>query len=191
MKLSACHKLELGPLTGTWYRAIRQEHWETRLSARHTTRVATRFNAGSVENPSYQVLYLAENHLLTLFEVRALAGKPEAPLPDPRTTWTTLNLNIVLQAVADLTDPRQQRCIGTSAQELTGKWDEYKLSGKAPTQLLGAALFEVPGLEALLVPTPIPRLSGRNLVVFPEKLHRQSRIEFSNPVTGAIERLEP
>ena len=82
MKPSACQKLTLSPLTGTWYRAIRQEHWETRLSARHTTTIATRFNAGAVENPSYQVLYLAQNHQVARYEVRALMGKPEAPIPE-------------------------------------------------------------------------------------------------------------
>jgi len=57
MKLSACQKLKLGPLTGNWYRAIRQEHWKTRLSAKHTTTITTRYSSGSVENPSYQVLF--------------------------------------------------------------------------------------------------------------------------------------
>jgi hypothetical protein len=191
MKLSACRRLELSPLTGNRYRAIRQEHWNTRLSARHTTTVTTRFNAGSIKNPSYQVLYLSQNHQLALFEVRALLGNPTAPIPDPDSTWTTLNLKVVLQAVADLTEPREQKRLGISLQELTGKWDEYKQSGTAPTQRLGAALFELPGLEGFLVPTAVPGILGENLIVFPEKLVRRSRIEFLNPATGAIERLKP
>jgi hypothetical protein len=191
MRLSACHHLELKPLTGTWYRAIRQEHWETRLSARHTATATTRFNAGSVENPSYQVLYLAQDHQLSLFEVRALVGKPEAPLPDPRITWTILNLHVALQAVADLTGPREQRRIGTSAQELTGNWDQYETPVEAPTQRLGAALFELPGLEGFLVPAAVPGVSGKNLIEFPEKLTPPSRIEFWNPASGRIERLRP
>jgi hypothetical protein len=113
MRLSGCRKLKLGPVTGDWYRAIRQEHWPTRLSARHTITETSRFNAGTVENPSYQVLYLAKNHLIALFEVRALMGKPESPIPDPRSTWTTLNLNVVLHRVADLTDPGEQKLTET------------------------------------------------------------------------------
>jgi hypothetical protein len=189
MRLSACRRLELGPLTGTWYRAIRQEHWETRLSARHTITVTTRFSAGSPANPAYQVLYLAQDHQLALFEVRALGGSPEAPIPDPRMTWTVLPLVVTLRAVADLTDPVEQRQIGMSAQELTGKWDQHKGSERAPTQRLGAALFELPGLDGFLVPTAIPGVSGKNLVVFPEKLKARSRIEFRNPKSGRIERL--
>src|SRR5262249_49497187 len=163
-----------------------QEHWETRLSARHTTTINTRFNVGSIASPSYQVLYLAQNHQLALFEVRALVGKLEAPISDPRSTWTTLNLHVVLHAVADLTNLREQKRIGTSAQELTGKWDDYKRSGGAPTQLLGATLFRLPELEGFLGPTAVPGVSGDNLIVFPEKLASQSRIEFWNPISGKL-----
>jgi hypothetical protein len=103
-------------------------------------------------------------------------------------TWTVLPLNVSLETVADLTDPAEQRRIGTSAQELTGRWDQYKQTGMAPTQRLGAALFELPGLEGFLVPTAIAGISGKNLVVFPEKLKDRSRIEFRNPSSGRIER---
>jgi hypothetical protein len=189
MRLSACRRLELGPLTGTWYRAIRQEHWTTRLSAKHTITITTRFGAGSPLDTAYQTLYLAQDHQLALFEVRALGGRPEAPIPDPRMTWTVLPLSVSLRAVADLTDPAEQKRIGTSTQELTGKWDQYKQSGRAPTQHLGAALFALPGLEGFLVPTAVPGIAGKNLVVFPEKLPAESRIEFRNPSSGRIERL--
>ncbi len=134
-------------------------------------------------------MYLAKNHLIALFEVRALVGTTESPIPDPRSTWTTLNLNVVLHRVADLADPREQKLIGTSAQELTGKWDPYEDPGTAPTQLLGAALFDLPGLEGFLAPTAVPEISGKTLVDFPEKLRPQSRIEFWNATTGVIERL--
>jgi hypothetical protein len=189
MRLSACGRLELGPLTGAWYRAIAQEHWKTRLSARHTITIPTRFSAGSPARPAYQILYLSQDHQLALFEVRALGGSPAAPIPDPRVTWTVLPLKVTLRAVADLTDPAERRRIGTSAQELTGKWDEYGRSGQAPTQQLGAALFELPGLEGFLVPTAVPGISGRNLVVFPEKLTARSRVESRDPKSGRIERL--
>jgi hypothetical protein len=98
-------------------------------------------------------------------------------------------LKVTLRAVADLIDPAEQRRIGTSAQELTGKWDLYKESGRAPTQQLGAALFELPGLEGFLVPTTVPGISGRNLIVFPEELTARSRIEYRDPNSGRIERL--
>src|SRR5262249_13452999 len=156
---------------------------------RHSTTFTGRFSAGSPENPAYQILYLAQDHQLALFEVRALGGRPEAPIPDPRITWTLLPLKVSLEAVADLTDPVEQRRIGTSAQELTGKWDQYEESGLAPTQQLGAALFELPGLEGFLVPTAVPGISGKNLVIFPEKLTARSRVEFRDPKSGRMERL--
>ncbi len=62
--------------------------------------------------------------------------------------------------------------------------------GQAPTHVLGAALFELPVLEGFLIPTAVPGLFGINLVVFPEKLVRGSRIEFRNPDTGKTERLK-
>jgi hypothetical protein len=189
MRLSGCGRLEFGPLTGTWYRAIRQEHWKTRLSARHTSTATGRFSVGSLTNPAYQILYLAQDHQLALFEVRALGGGPEAPIPNPRTTWTVLPLDVSLRAVADLTVPAEQKRIGTTAQELTGNWDAYKRPEWAPTQRLGAALFALSGLEGFLVPTAVPRILGKNLVVFPEKLHADSRIAFRNPNSGRIEGL--
>ena len=55
--------------------------------------------------------------------------------------------------------------------------------GIAPTQELGAALFQVPGLEGFRA------LSARvpycmTLVVFPQKLQPGSIVEFSHPTLG-------
>jgi hypothetical protein len=36
-------------------------------------------------------------------------------------TWTVLPLDVTLRAVVDLTDPAEQKRIGTNAQELTGR----------------------------------------------------------------------
>jgi hypothetical protein len=80
MRLSACRRLRLSPLTGTSYRAIPQEHWETRLSAGHTITFTGRFSAGSSANPAYRILYLSQDHQLALFEVRTLVGSPEVPI---------------------------------------------------------------------------------------------------------------
>jgi hypothetical protein len=134
-------------------------------------------------------LYLAESHLHALLEVGALLRTSRAPIPNPSETWTVLNLWVVLRGVADLTDLLEQERIGTTTQELTGKWNQYKRSGKAPTQRLGAALFDRPGLEGFVVPTAVPGVSGCNLIGFPEKLQPRSLIKFRNTMTGRIERL--
>ncbi len=189
MRLGSCHELILRPLTGTWYRAINQKHWKTRLSTKHTTTVTSRYSAGSAQNPAYQVLYLAQNHQLALFEVEALLGNPTNPIANPAATWTILALNVSLASVADLVDPGQQRLIGTYAQELTGSWLGYGRTGTAPTQQLGKALFDLPRLEGFLVPSA--KTAGTNLIVFPEKLRRgTSSIRFTNPQTGKVEALK-
>jgi hypothetical protein len=114
-------------------------------------------------------------------------------LPHPRLVTITLNVNVRLHKVADLTDPNEQHRLEISAQELTGDWrgDRYRNPitsvslpvGVAPTQLLGQALFGVPDLESFqTVSARIP--TQRNLVVFPQKLLRGSRVEFNHPATG-------
>ena len=133
------------------------------------------------------MLYLAENHQLALFEVEALLGNPSGPVPNPGTTWVTLELGVTLNSVVDLTQEKERKIIGISLQELTGSWLHYKRTGAAPTQRLGAALFQLADVEAFLVPSAKP-VEGRNLVVFPERLQRPaSRLEFRNPTTRRIE----
>src|SRR5438045_3448679 len=67
------------PMNPFWYRAI-QSHFltgtpgalPTPLSTSHTTTIPGRFNIGTPVQPSFPVLYLAENHMVALFEVQAL-----------------------------------------------------------------------------------------------------------------------
>lgn len=157
---------------------------------------ATRFNAGPNAQPPFEVLYLAEDPQVALFEVGALLGPPAQPggvVAHPRRAWTLINVQVQLQMVADLTLVAQQQLVGTNAQELTGDWEGYHLRGPktsvrepvgiAPTQELGAALNQVSGLEAFRT------LSARvpysmTLVVFPQKLQAGSSVEFSHPTLG-------
>ena len=109
--------------------------------------------------------------------------------PDDRTVWLTLTFDVTLHHVADLTDAKQQRRIGTNLQELTGVWDAYFPVGTAPTQRLGQALFNTPQIEAFLAPSAA-RPGARNLILFPEKLVEGSRVEFFNDETRRVERLK-
>jgi hypothetical protein len=163
-------------------------HWRTRLSTIHTKTIPTRFGAASPTHPAYQILYLAENQQVALFEVGALLGLPHDPIPNPRGSWITLSLDVRLQAVTDLTSSSNRSLIKTTVQELTGDWLHHH-AGDAPTQLLGAALFGAPGLEGFL--TPSAKVAGRNLVVFPEKMQQGSVITFQNYVNGKVESLRP
>jgi hypothetical protein len=125
-------------------------------------------------------MYFSENHLVCLREVEALLGSSRmVPLPNPAFAWTIINVRLLLQQVADLTDPAEQRRLGTTAQELTGDWEGYQTRtshssvpypvGTAPTQDLGEALFSLPGIEGFrTLSAKVP--DQRNLVVFRQKL---------------------
>jgi RES domain-containing protein len=195
VNLAACAGLPPAPLTGTWFRAIQPQHWSTSLQTAQTRTTRGRFNSGTAANPGFEVLYLAENPMVALFEAQALFGSllPGGLVAHPRQAWITINVDVVLQAVADLTDVAAQNALQTSAQELTGDWDGYEQrtpltsvtgpTGQAPTQALGAALFAVPALEGFqVVSAKLPY--HRNLVVFPQKLRTGSQVRFIHPATG-------
>lgn len=83
MNLSNCGTLRTTPQTGTWFRAIQPQHQPTALQTSHSSRIPSRFNEG---NNAFEILYLAEDHLVALFEVQALLGSPFAPgtyVPNP------------------------------------------------------------------------------------------------------------
>lgn len=171
--------LTLGPLTGTWYRAISTVYFPNALSVGHSRTVPGRFNDGSALAPSFPVLYLAENPSVALFEVQALLGSPLPghTVPNPRMAVASLNVDVTLVSVADLTDPAEQAIFDSNVQELTGDWRGFKLrgpltsvtlpTGSAQTQELGAALHRVSGLEGFQ--TVSAKITyERILVVFPD-----------------------
>jgi RES domain-containing protein len=194
-------RLTRNPLTGTWYRAIPTVFLSTALNLSHSRTVPGRFNDGSPVAPSFPILYLAENHMLALFEVEALFGSP-APghtVPNPGKAVAVLNVNTTLREVADLTNLHEQSIFDTNVQELTGDWRGFKLrnlstpvqlpTGTAPTQELGAALYAVPNLEGFV--TVSAKLSYQKiLVVFPDKLHSLKAIEHVDQF-GTVHHLIP
>lgn len=153
MNLAGCAGLQRLPLTGTWYRALQPQHWPTQNPQTlyiYTRVIPSRFSAGADQ---FSLLYFGENHLVALFEVRALLGSLTQPVPHPRQTWVTLNATVQLQAVVDLTQETEQAKLGTTTQELTGVWTGYPPPARpAPTQELGAALYaelEVEGFRTI------------------------------------------
>jgi RES domain-containing protein len=150
MNLAGCYALSTTPENNVWYRAIQPQHWPTALQTSHTTRIPSRYSPATSTNPAFPVLYLAEDHQVALFETEALLGSPlpgRKYIPNPRQAWIILNVQVTLQAVADLTIVSEQFKLLTTAQELTGDWDCYRLRtlqssvsqpmGLAPTQVLG------------------------------------------------------
>jgi RES domain-containing protein len=189
----------LAPESGTWYRALPTHFLPTALSTRHTSTLPSRFSDTSSASPGFEILYLAENHFVALLEVQALLGSATTPgglVSSPHSTWTTLNVKVSLQYIADLTDLASQGLLDVTAQELTGDWRGYRLrspgttvkgpTGSAPTQDLGSALFRVPKLEAfktLSSKAPYHQI----LAIFPQKLQRRSRVSWFSPLTGREE----
>jgi hypothetical protein len=119
-----------------------------------------------------------------------------AYVPNPSTPWVIINVSIQASRIADLTQTRQRRIIGTTAQELTGDWRGYALRNpqavlsppywtNVPTQRLGHALHGVPHLEGSL--TYSAKVTTRkNLVIFPKKLGPGSMVQFHDPVSGMV-----
>ena len=196
MNLQQCRLLTTTAETGVWYRAIEPQYWSTSLQTLQTMARPSRFNGGPFAHPPFEILYLAEDLQVALFEAEALVGPPARPggvLAQPRLAWTLINITVQLQRVADLTVVTTQNLLATTAQELTGDWEGYHLRsrrtsvsepvGLAPTQELGAGLYDVPELEGFRTPSArVPY--AMNLVVFPQKLQPGSRVEFSHPALG-------
>src|SRR5262245_13942954 len=109
MNLGNCGGLRIGPLTGTWYRAIQPQHLQTALRTSHTKRFPSRFNEG---HNLFEILYLAGDHIVALFEVQALLGSPfQNWVPNPYAAWIILNVNVTLQRIADLRQLTEQQLI--------------------------------------------------------------------------------
>jgi hypothetical protein len=105
-------------------------------------------SAASPSNPLFRILYLGETHQVAVHEVGALLGDPNAPVSNPKGSWAILSLSVVLDQVVDLTDSTQQRIIRTNQSELTGNRVNY--AGVSPTQHLGEALYDFPGLVGFI-----------------------------------------
>lgn len=190
MKLANCKKLILSPVNNVWFRAIPPRRLATALQSSHTLDTKSRFSPGDAAETPYEVLYLAENQMAALYEVRALLGSPSRPVPNPsRTKYAILDIHVKLQSVADLTEPSQLKSLDISSQELTGNWELYE-DEIAPTQRLGAALFATKNVEGFLA-TSAPASPNRNLIVFPRKLLKGSELVFEDESpSGTIHRIK-
>jgi hypothetical protein len=171
---------------GTWYRSVDPRFVSTAIATGHTRTIASRYSAASAADPGFEILYLAENHLVARFEAQALFGSPLIPggvVAHPAASVVTLAIQVRLTTIVDLADPSQCAIVNTNAQELTGDWRGYRQrgpatsvsgpTGRAPTQEFGEQLFagrpDVQGFQSLSARLPYYRI----LAVFPQRL-RQS-----------------
>lgn len=191
MKLAAVASLPLKAETGTWYRAVDPRFLPTALQTTHTTAIFSRYSPGPSGQPPFEILYLAENHLVAMFEVGALFGNPTQPggvVPKPGRSWVVASVTVRLAAVVDLTQALAQQVLQVSAQELTGDWAGYQSRspgtsvsqpiGLSPTQRLGEALKQdarnIEGFVSLSARLPY----HLSLMIFPQNLHRGSSVRF-------------
>lgn len=200
MNLGTCGSLPRTPENGVWYRLIPPQHYSTALDNAHSKSTLGRFNAGPLLNAAdrYAGLSFADDPVVAQFEVGAVLGSldPGGHIPHPRlSSYTTLNVHIILQDVIDLSDTTgAQYLLSTNVQELTGDWRGYQIRnfstpvqhpvGIAPTQQLGGALFST-GTEGFRsVSAKIPY--HKTLTVFPESLRAGSSLTFAEAQTGKI-----
>ena len=151
MDLRHCSALRRGPIVATWYRAVDPAFLATAISTKHTPTITTRFSPGTKINPAFEILYLAENPLVAMFEAQALFGSPTKPggvVPNPARGLVMMNISVQVSDTADLTHPGEAMVVSTNAQELTGDWLNFTNrsggaphAGKAPTQEFGEKLF--------------------------------------------------
>ena len=198
MNLGQCKQLPRRSLHGTWIRALHPRYIANPLSTAHTATHSTRFNPGTTADPAFELLYLAENPTLALFEVQALLGSNY-----PGTTfasnpagghWILIDVQVSLQSIVDLTRSTSRRRIQTTVQEMTGDWRAYALrnfsrlrggthGSDVPTQKLGRNLERIRGVEGFL--SFSARIATRqNLMLFPHKLLPGSFIRYRDPATG-------
>ncbi len=183
MNIARCSSLAQSALQGTWYRAVDPRFLASALSTLHTATTPSRFSPARAAAPAFEILYLAENPLVALFEARALFGSPSTPggvVPHPHRPLVSLPILVSLGAISDLTDPLEAAVVETNAQELTGDWRSYatRLSptgapgphtGMPPTHSLGSALFAL-GSPQGLVSFSATLPDYKILVVFPARL---------------------
>lgn len=191
MRLDGCDRLPLGGEHRTAYRTIDQSHFRSPLYTKQSLTHRGRFNPGSGVHPwrRFEVLYLSQNHLISGLEAQWLFGDPydNFYVPGRLGTLVTLNVEVSLRFVTDLTIRASQKELDISAQELTGDWRSYQHRsrkfpimlprGIAPTQLLGMRLFQRSQLEGFFY---VSAKDGRywNLAIFPDKLQYGSYVQW-------------
>jgi hypothetical protein len=189
------------PENRVWYRLIDLSYLKTALRSTHTKKTPARFNPGPLLIPSSQFasLSLADDLITAQFEAGATLGSYKAGhyISHPNLSFVTLNVQVILREVIDLTDLNIQNALGTNVQELTGDWEGFQIrsnrtsvplpTGIAPTQELGRALFAtgVEGFRAVSAKVPYQKI----LVVFTDNLQSGSSLVFKDHAGRILHRV--
>lgn len=160
------------PWTGVAYRLIPAQFAGTALSSIGSFRRGGRYNP----KEAFEALYLADTPLTALQEINLVKVTDAAILSAKSSPRLLLSVEVTLSAVLDMTTMPVQDALNTNLQELTGSWLVMNAVGRtAPTQALGAAVYNHGNIEALRTPSAQdPRAT--NLVIFPNRLRPGSRV---------------
>jgi RES domain-containing protein len=162
------------PWSGTVFRSVTPRYATSAdlLSGQGARKHGDRWNPPG----SFAVVYTSLTPETALAETLAQFrhyGIPEAQAM-PR---VFVAISVSLARMLDLTDGKTRHALGVSRDRMRREpWRRRQAAGReAVTQAVGRAAFEA-GLEALLVPSA-PDPGGGNLVIFPARLARSSRLE--------------
>lgn len=207
MRLDHCTRLAPSSLQGVWYRTVDLNHLDTPLETKQTRTHSGRFNPGTAETVGarrFEVLYLSKHGQTSELEARKYFADPyegiNADRDNPNISWFVAAMEVNLQSIVNLTDPREQAKIDMSVQELTGDWAGYQKrsraflvnepTGLAPTQELGSRLYHTRGIEGFLY---VSARDARhlNLTIFRHKLRTGSSIRWTDPSSGVVHGIGP
>ena len=204
------------PLRGPWYRAVNYDHltgpppgssagsavqplWPggaARKGARFTPRAVTAGAPGSGA-PGIDGLYLAEDEITPLLEIASVFRPPGSGVPLLFEPQVMMTVDGVLTDVLDLTDTATQLAVGTTHQELTGRWliqQSSYLAGQGPpppTQVLGQEAFGARRVVGLRYPSS-KNPKGVGLVVFTGRLRpNQHSLKVFNQRVGKLQQSLP
>jgi hypothetical protein len=125
----------------------------------------------------FDSLYVAEDHMTSLKEVRSVFDNPHGPAFVVSTPpWVLLTVVGQVTDLVDLTDMAVQAEVGTTSSELSGEWlwsQKEFLLGRAPmppTQLLGGLAYESRVIKGLRYRSAPNVNSGVALLLFPDRL---------------------
>ena len=171
---AAVRRLPSGPWRGVAYRSASPAYAGSRdlLSGEGVRRHGGRWNAAG----AFPAVYASLTPETAVAE--ALAQFRYYGIPDADAMPRVLvALDASLAALADLTDGRTRRVLRVSRRRMRAdSWRAAAERGRESlAQAIGRAAYDA-RLEGLLVPSAADR-KGVNLVVFPERLRPESRLE--------------
>jgi len=165
-------KAQLVSAHGPWSRAIGYRHLvgpppgQTGPPQPLWGGAAKHAGARFTTNGRFDSIYLAHDPITAFIEVSALFLLPGDRVPVRSASWVVISVDGIVNDLLELTHPATLAMLGTTAQEVTGRWATLP---HPPTQLLGQSAFDsgrITGIKYASAKHP----GGINLVVFPDRI---------------------